>query len=525
MEVSTVDPGTILSVRRAIRDCRKCDLRRTASQPVPWRGDLHPDLLVIGEAPGEREDHLGEPFVGPAGILLVQKLMESGIHHVAKIAYANSCQCVAPGTNVSTATAPRVGFKRRYRGEFLTLRTALGNEVTVTPNHPILTPHGWRGADQLRPGDNLVYSPTLKWVTLGEPHVKGPPTPIDEVFDSLANPGVRQGVAGANVDFHGDGSQGQVEVVGLNRNLLLEGQSPSPQFPQEGDFFSTNDFLLIGRTLRAGHESSFNFPFGPLASAHSVMGGFSHVQTVLGADEFEANFHGLLARSNRDSVKPQTGSYRIWNKPQTLTDTFASLPGEITLDNLVEVRNHFVDTHVFNLSTQEGWYAAEGIITHNCYPNRGLSPTQDIHYIDTCRQWMRSQVALLQPQFVLTVGQVAFRSVWGDLTWPTLLQLHGKPLYWPDAPAPANPTAVFATYHPSSALPRSASHARYKRIIKEDLFAMKAWVDAGEKWPTEDSEFDCYCCGMEATGWDPDGRGIALCDLHRIHQGELELAT
>ena len=57
-------------VTAAIAACKACGLVNTATQPVPGVGDPNADVMVVGEAPGEKEDLSGEPFVGPAGELL-----------------------------------------------------------------------------------------------------------------------------------------------------------------------------------------------------------------------------------------------------------------------------------------------------------------------------------------------------------------------------------------------------------------------------------------------------------------------
>jgi uracil-DNA glycosylase len=61
---------TIDDVTAAISACTGCGLVQSASRPVPGIGNPTADVLVVGEAPGEREDEVGEPFVGPAGQLL-----------------------------------------------------------------------------------------------------------------------------------------------------------------------------------------------------------------------------------------------------------------------------------------------------------------------------------------------------------------------------------------------------------------------------------------------------------------------
>jgi uracil-DNA glycosylase family 4 len=50
--------------------CPRCGLARTRTQVVFGEGDPAARLMIVGEAPGEREDRSGRPFVGPAGKLL-----------------------------------------------------------------------------------------------------------------------------------------------------------------------------------------------------------------------------------------------------------------------------------------------------------------------------------------------------------------------------------------------------------------------------------------------------------------------
>ncbi len=57
-----------------VRGCRRCPLFETATQGVPGEGNPHAELMCVGEAPGEKEDASGRPFVGQAGQLLTSIL-------------------------------------------------------------------------------------------------------------------------------------------------------------------------------------------------------------------------------------------------------------------------------------------------------------------------------------------------------------------------------------------------------------------------------------------------------------------
>ena len=51
-----------------------CELKKTATQPVPGNGNADSKIVFIGEAPGKSEDQQGVPFVGAAGKFLSEML-------------------------------------------------------------------------------------------------------------------------------------------------------------------------------------------------------------------------------------------------------------------------------------------------------------------------------------------------------------------------------------------------------------------------------------------------------------------
>lgn len=60
----------LASLREAAKSCHGCDLYQHAKQVVFGEGRTHAAIFLVGEQPGDREDQLGRPFVGPAGQLL-----------------------------------------------------------------------------------------------------------------------------------------------------------------------------------------------------------------------------------------------------------------------------------------------------------------------------------------------------------------------------------------------------------------------------------------------------------------------
>ena len=65
--------------KQDIDACRRCPLWKRATQGVAGKGPRRAALMLVGEQPGDEEDRQGQPFVGPAGLLLRRALADAGI--------------------------------------------------------------------------------------------------------------------------------------------------------------------------------------------------------------------------------------------------------------------------------------------------------------------------------------------------------------------------------------------------------------------------------------------------------------
>src|SRR2546423_2963937 len=70
---------SLSALREAAAECQACPLWRSATQTVFGEGAKRSEVMLVGEQPGDREDREGHPFVGPAGRLLDEALVEAGI--------------------------------------------------------------------------------------------------------------------------------------------------------------------------------------------------------------------------------------------------------------------------------------------------------------------------------------------------------------------------------------------------------------------------------------------------------------
>jgi len=67
------------ALREEAAGCTRCHLFRHATRTVFGEGPVDARLMLVGEQPGDQEDLVGRPFVGPAGQMLDRALGEAGI--------------------------------------------------------------------------------------------------------------------------------------------------------------------------------------------------------------------------------------------------------------------------------------------------------------------------------------------------------------------------------------------------------------------------------------------------------------
>lgn len=66
-EEPMAEAGTLDAARRQAEGCTRCPLYKPATQVVFGEGPATAGIMVVGEQPGDREDLVGRPFVGPSG--------------------------------------------------------------------------------------------------------------------------------------------------------------------------------------------------------------------------------------------------------------------------------------------------------------------------------------------------------------------------------------------------------------------------------------------------------------------------
>ncbi len=67
------------NLKKKILNISECELKKNSNQIVFSDGNANSPIMIIGEGPGQKEDEMGKPFVGDAGLLLNRMLQSINI--------------------------------------------------------------------------------------------------------------------------------------------------------------------------------------------------------------------------------------------------------------------------------------------------------------------------------------------------------------------------------------------------------------------------------------------------------------
>jgi len=89
------------TIAQEIRACTLCPLAKSRTNAVPGEGPASARLMLVGEAPGREEDAQGRPFVGHAGKMLNQGLLDAKIER-NEVFITSIVKCRPPNNRVPT---------------------------------------------------------------------------------------------------------------------------------------------------------------------------------------------------------------------------------------------------------------------------------------------------------------------------------------------------------------------------------------------------------------------------------------
>lgn len=333
----------LVIVSNAPQECKFCR---------PWEGKV----LARGGPPGRRtvmvesavSDDLVEVHI--AGTV-AEAVLPPGLMHP---------NCFPAEVLVSAPSGVVAADARRYEGPLVVIHTASGDELPVTPNHPVLTPEGWVAAGELQKGQSVLrYSGDVQRSPLGAPDDQQVPARIGDVFDALRQassvPSVRVPIAPEQ--FHGDGLGSDVDVVFANGELRHSARDK----PGEGEFLGggvgLGALLADGPTFEVAEFSGH--PADGLVSGGYLSVTLSCVHGV--------PFSGLgLAPRNVGTPLQDPAADAGLADAERGRELVLALSGLVEADEVVDLAWREADCHVYNLQTGDGWYVANSLVVSNC---------------------------------------------------------------------------------------------------------------------------------------------------------------
>ena len=85
----------IKDLNKEIKSCTKCSLAETRTNALCGEGNLHTRIMLVAQAPGEKEDIQGRMFIGPSGKMLDELLHETGVKR-KELYMTNLIKCRLP---------------------------------------------------------------------------------------------------------------------------------------------------------------------------------------------------------------------------------------------------------------------------------------------------------------------------------------------------------------------------------------------------------------------------------------------
>lgn len=321
-------------------------------------------------------------------------------------------QCLPGIARVDLANGIRKAFRRWYAGELTFVVTSSGKTLAATPNHPVLTLDGWKPIGLLQKGDHIVEIPKEALFGFEHDHENGIPV-IGEIFASLRESFLCESASGSLGQFHGDGSDGDVDIIDTARNLcfarqptfsenssdlqfsnaatLASGQCCS--FQHDSAFFGVDgfrsDMRCLGERLPSrgsypSHSNSVRFGLGtnvdsafnqqPADNVPSESGAQGNRKLALSAN---VCFHersrigvdlvvGFMGNRNRNAVRSKMVRDATATKADALGDLVKKESFGQKFLRVVQVRREEFFGHVFNLETESNWFCSNGLIISNC---------------------------------------------------------------------------------------------------------------------------------------------------------------
>jgi SPP1 gp7 family putative phage head morphogenesis protein len=289
--------------------------------------------------------------------------------------------CFVGDTPISTIGIPIRSYNRHYVGKIITLDTGT-IRIKTTPNHPILTLRGWVPAQFINDSDQVFERLSPDKANIPTQDINNRSVFIKEVHDffAISFPSVR--VDGSNIQFHGDGTNEEVNIVSMDSSLMTKTDVIFPKNISENILsFSDSPSSFFQRLSSSNGLFDWHFP-----ANGSSMTGFNLIAPSDSIHPIPFKFFSGTLISDGDMILFENSSNGSSCAIKLFSDDILAITRFVHLDDILGRQIFFVPrifmpftlatfrtiTHeeysgnVYNLETESNLYLAGDTIVSNC---------------------------------------------------------------------------------------------------------------------------------------------------------------
>lgn len=281
-------------------------------------------------------------------------------------------------------------IRSQYIGDVAKISVGSGANLTVTPNHPILTERGWVAANNIVKGDQLVKCGVANSMFRTKPDIADGVTTAEQLYRSAQSLGSAKRVSSASVNFHGQIPTEDVDVIAFNVGLGRAFNSSVAKFCRNFHFTDTDISKGLAIISRLKPTSAFSPASDPKSSMSSssplsafirackrsasyiafgnAWGGYTKIrQATINNAATNANFAGnavygvAFIEQIRDFWQELLPTVFM-----ALVDSSAFFRHQFDFVEITGIDFIHYDGPVYNFETESGLIVADTYITHNC---------------------------------------------------------------------------------------------------------------------------------------------------------------
>lgn len=330
----------------------------------------------------------------------------------------NVINCLHPSSVIDFASPNKI-TRRWYVGKMISIKLASGNNITVTTNHPILGNNGFIKAQEIIKGQKIVSCNFLD-IKSSNHNIKNRKPTIEQIFSSFGKSFVSVGGIDTIVNFHGDISDKDVDIIGMD-GCLLDAWETKFSDPFSKLIFSDSDecfipissystkFFILNRA-KMFISKFLRFLMRPISLMFSFI--IRHVaplkkfcftscsgRNIINSKDFinsgsceTSFFRNLIDRFSRIKIINNTikmfsvfssknnltcfafGSSNVFNDDidssvccvKQFFDFCERESIDVCVSDVADITHFNYSGYVYNLEDNKSYYICNGIVNHNC---------------------------------------------------------------------------------------------------------------------------------------------------------------